>query len=68
MSLLKKLFVVLFFLALAGGASLMNDGIDFSAPAAGHAASGVVRFVKTVVSTAQADGLGTDTADKKSGN
>jgi hypothetical protein len=63
---IKKLFVVLFLLALVGGGSLMNDGIDFGAPAGGHAVSGTVRFIQTMFTTAQADGLGS--SDKKSGN
>lgn len=56
---LRKLFLVMFLLALVGGSSLMNDGIDFGAPAAGHAVSGTVHFVQTLFHTAQDDGLGT---------
>lgn len=56
---LRKLFLVMFLLALVGGSSLMNDGIDFGAPAAGHAVSGTVHFVQALFHTAQDDGLGT---------
>jgi hypothetical protein len=63
-SVLKKIFLICFVLALVGGPALMNDGIDFTAPAGGHAFSGTVRFVRTVVSTAQDDGIGTDAKAK----
>jgi hypothetical protein len=62
---IRKLFVILFLFALVGGTALMNDAIDFGAPAGGHAVSGTVRFVQTVFHTAQQDGLGTA---PKSGN